>query len=612
LRRGRLLAVHDIVEFLRTREPFAELDERALEQLATRTEVEFFSAREVIFRQGEPTLRHVRIIRRGSVELVDRGRVLDLLGEGEWFGHPAMLTGLPTGWAARAAEDTLCYRLAADDVVPLLTRPTALRFVARSLMARPRPAMSSEPKDMTARPDLPARALIHEQLVTCAPDTPIREAARRMADGRASCALVTLGSGELGILTDHDLRVRVVAEGMPLDAPVSSVMSAPAVTAGPDELGSELTLTMIDRGVRHLPVLSEWGAVVGVVTDVDLLAAAARTPLIIRRAIEDARDLDELRQAAGRLLPSVVDLHDGGAGARQISAIMAAVMDAVARRLVELRLPDEALPPFAWLSLGSYGRREPAPSSDIDSGLAWQGETSPRLATLAQAVVEDLEQAGFTADPHGANAASPLFARSASDWRTTIAHWLEHPGEEKVLIAMSLLVDGRTVAGHGPPPEVLAILAEGRHHPPLLRLLQRLALAHRPPTAFLREIVVEHGGSHRGHFNIKRGGLLPIVNIARYAGMAAGTTSTSTRERLRAASAASILRDEAASALDEAFDLFTELRLEHQVEQLRAAKEPDDFVDPGSLNALTRRYVREAFRVVTAVQRALSSELVYR
>ena len=179
-----------------------------------------------------------------------------------------------------------------------------------------------------------------------------------------------------------------------------------------------------------------------------------------------------------------------------------------------------------------------------------------------------------------------------------------------MLIAVSLLFDGRVVAGRGQPPEVLQMLAEGRDRRSLLRLLQRLALAHRPPTGFLRDIVVEHGGQHRGHFNIKRGGLLPIVSIARYAGMAAGATSRSTPERLRAA-AAGILRDDQASSLDEAFDLFTELRLEHQVEQLRSAATPDDFVDPRTLNALSRRYVREAFRVVTAVQRTLSNELVY-
>jgi CBS domain-containing protein len=586
--------VHEIAEFLRGHMPFAELDEGALEQLAAGAEVERFPAGAPIFRQGDPAPAHARVIGHGAVELVDAGRVLDLLGEGEWLGHPAMRAALPAGAVARAAEDTVTYRLSADDVVPLLAQPAAI--------------------GAALRPDLTAAALMHEPLVTCSPETPVREAAARMAAARASCAVVALASGELGIVTDHDLRARVVAKGLSVDAPVSAVMSAPAVTAAPGDLGSALMVTMVDRAVRHLPVVSERGEAVGVVTDVDLLAAEARTPLMVRRAIETAADLDELRRAAGRLRAAVVALHDGHLGAPRIGAIMAAVVDALVRRLIELRLPGAGgpLPPFAWLSLGSYGRREPAPASDVDSGLVWDGAASPALAAVAEAVLADLERCGFPRDPHAANASHPLFARSASDWRATIAHWLEHPGEENVLIAVSLLADGRAVAGHGESPAVLDVLAEGRRHQLLVRLLQRLAVIYKPPTGFLRDIVVEHDGEHRGHFNIKRGGLLPVVDIARYAGIAAGATSTSTPARLRAAAAAGILRDEDATALAEAFDLFTELRLGHQVEQLRAGRDPDDFIDPRTLNPLTRRYVRDAFRVVAAAQRVLSNELVYR
>jgi CBS domain-containing protein len=176
---------------------------------------------------------------------------------------------------------------------------------------------------------------------------------------------------------------------------------------------------------------------------------------------------------------------------------------------------------------------------------------------------------------------------------------------------VSLLADGRVVATHGQSPDVLGLLAESRHHPPLMRLLQRLAVTYRPPTGFLRDIVIEHGGEHRGRFNIKRCGLLPIVDIARYAGMAAGAASTSTPDRLRAAADVGILGDDEAVSLQEAFDLFAELRLDHQVGQLRAGEPVDDFVDPKALDTLTRRYVREAFRVVSATQRALTNELVY-
>jgi CBS domain-containing protein len=605
---GETAAVDEVVDFLRDHEPFGELDEAALQRLAARIAVESFAAGEVIFGQGQPEMRCVRIVRRGGVELVDGGRVLDLLGEGEWFGHPAMLSGLPTGAAARAAEETVAYRLADDDAVSLLARPAGLRFVARSLVER----AQGRVQPIAAPPiDLPAHALIREELVMCSPDTPIREAARRMADARASSAVIHLSSGALGILTDRDLRVRVVAEDMPLDAPISSAMTSPAVTADANDLGSELMLAMVDQGVRHLPVVSARGEVLGVVTDVDVLAAESRAPLVVRRAIDEARDLDELRRAASHLGPSVVALHDARVGAVQIGAMLSALVDALICRLVALHAPSDG-PAFSWMSLGSYGRREPVPSSDVDSALGWQGEGAELVAVLARTVVDELDHIGLAADPHAANAAHPLFARSASDWRAAIADWLEHPEGAEVPFAVSLMVDGRVVASHGQAPEVLGVLAESRHHPLLMRVLQRLAVTYRPPTGFLRNIVVEQGGEHRGRFDIKRGGLLPIVDIARYAGMAAGATSTSTPDRLRAAADAGILRRDEAVSLQEAFDLFAELRLDHQVGQLRAGRQVDDFVDPKALDTLTRRYVREAFRVVSGTQRALTNELVYR
>src|SRR3954452_1877310 len=135
--------MHDIVEFLSRHEPFDALPEDALEDLAESVEVEFFPGGETIFRQGERPLQHVWVIRRGQVELVDSERVLDVLGEGELFGHRWTLAGLPAGFEARAAEDTLCYRLPADRAMTALARPAGLRYIAESLHARSLPSVST-------------------------------------------------------------------------------------------------------------------------------------------------------------------------------------------------------------------------------------------------------------------------------------------------------------------------------------------------------------------------------------------------------------------------------------------------------------------------------------
>src|SRR3954453_18357642 len=126
--------MHDIVEFLRRHAPFDDLSEKDLEDLAQSAEGEYLAAGTTIFRQQEGPMEHVRVVRRGAVELLDRGQVLDLLGEGELFGHPSMLSGLPTGFEARAAEGTTCYRIRAEVAHEPLSRPSGLRFVARSLL----------------------------------------------------------------------------------------------------------------------------------------------------------------------------------------------------------------------------------------------------------------------------------------------------------------------------------------------------------------------------------------------------------------------------------------------------------------------------------------------
>src|SRR6266508_3476448 len=172
--------MHDIAEFLGGRDPFSGLDEAALDELAARTEVEFFPAGTTIIPQGELPQGRIRVVRRGAIELLDEGRPVDLLGEGEMFGHPSVLSGLPTRYEARAQEDTLCYSLAADDVVPLLGRTASLRFLTRSLLDRNRQRTDEITPPSPEVAQQPASALVLRPPVICTPETALREAAKLM------------------------------------------------------------------------------------------------------------------------------------------------------------------------------------------------------------------------------------------------------------------------------------------------------------------------------------------------------------------------------------------------------------------------------------------------
>jgi CBS domain-containing protein len=626
---GRLIAapagaLSEVADFLRVHAPFDALAPSDVELVAASAEIEFHLAGTTIFAQGAEPAEHVRVVRSGAVEIIYDGSVLDLLLAGELFGHGSMLSGLPAGFTARAHEDTLCYRIGAEVAVRVLARPESVGFVARSLLttrgdAVGEPASARRPADASANGRDPAHqpvgSLIRAEPVVVEPATTIQETARMMNAAGATAVLVRL-AGTLGIVTDRDLRSRVVAAGLSAQEPISAVMTAPAYTIAPDRLGGGVLLEMLDRGFRHFPVISARGELVGVVEDLDLIAVETRNSFHIRRKIAAANTVEELAAAAAQLHPMVVALHDTKLAATSITAIYSVVLDALTRRLVELAVAElgEPATPFAWLALGSQARREAVPSSDVDSAIVWYGDGDegvirPHLHEVGKRVTAGLTACGLHADEHGAVASDLRFVRSEESWRRVARSWLEDPTQEKALILTSVLVDSRPVWGIHAGTPVAEEFCLAPRHPALLRLLARFALSYRPPTGFLRGLVVEHSGERRGQLDLKHGGVVPIVDLARWAAMSAGVTCTSTAERLRAAADAGTLPLSDARTLLEAHELVVGLRVRHQLDQLIAGETPDDYINPAELSPLTRSYLREAFRAVAAVQKRVAAEL---
>jgi CBS domain-containing protein len=614
-----MTVVPDIVEFLRRYPPFAELDPRCVDALAEAVEVEFFAAGATIFSQGAQPVEFLRVVRTGAVEVVHDGRVLDVMGPGEMFGHASMLSGLPTGFAARAAEDTLTYRIPEPIAAQELAGPRGLRLVTR-LLLEDRHHLRSGPHPDARADQLrqPVGAALRGAAVICTPATTLREAARLMTDAGATALVVDLGT-HLGVVTDSDLRARVVAEGVSSDERVSAVMTAPAFTVDSDRPGSEVLLDMLDRGVRHFPVTSPTGRVIGVIEDHDLVAAEGRSSFYLRRAVAGARSAEELRGAAAELRATVASLTRGGMPALDVMSVFSVVSDALTRRAIDLTITEmgEAPARFAWLSLGSQARREALPSSDLDSALVWmdgdrdEAEIRPYLGELASAVTDTMVACGFAPDGHRVNAADPLFVRSLDSWRNEARLVIADPTREKALVIVSVLVDSRPIWGVEGEPLIAEFFQRAPTRPILLRLLARFALAQRAPAGFTRGLVVDAAGESRARLDLKQSVVVPIVDLARWAGLSAGVTSASTTARLGAARDSGILSLDDARSLQDAFELASQLRLDHQVSQIETASALDDVIDPATLSPLVRGYLKEAFRAVTSVQGRIANEIAW-
>ena len=178
-----------------------------------------------------------------------------------------------------------------------------------------------------------------------------------------------------------------------------------------------------------------------------------------------------------------------------------------------------------------------------------------------------------------------------------------------MLIAVSILLDGRIVYGDG-GLDVKQLLFETGDRETLEQWMLRLALAAKPPTGFMRNIVVEGSGKRRGTFDIKHGGLLPIVDLARYAALKGRIAANSTLPRLRAAADEGVFDQTTARILEEAYELFSSPapRAPGRRSWSRATSRTTASTRK-QLDPLTRRYLRDAFREVAAVQRSLAGAL---
>jgi CBS domain-containing protein len=604
----------EITGFLERHPPFSALSGEALDRLAATAEIEYFPAGTEILRHEGPPSSHLFVVRTGAVELVDDGGVVDVLDEGESFGHPSLLSGLPPAFTVRAREDSLCLLFPAEAAVSVLSDPAGVRYVVATLSERLARAVSRRDPAPWGTGTIAQRV---RAPVTCDPRTSIRDAATRMTEAGERSVVVRLDDGGYGIVTDHDLRARVVTGEVAPDAPLETVVRSATPTVSPDRQVFEAVLDMLEKGVEQLVVVDDRGSLLGVVDHAALLDLNAPSPFVVRRGIEHARDVSELAAAVGELPHVAVRLLDASVEPLDVLSTLATTADAVTRRLTDLAIAELGEPPaaWAWLSLGSQARREQTLATDQDNALAYDGdrdEVDPYFAALAERVNGWLSDCGYALCRAGVMARNAGWRLPRAAWGDLFRTWLVAPTKRDVHMAM-IGLDLREVAGPlHVEQELLRILGSAPEHPYFLERLGQAALEHRPPLGFLRELVVERTGEHAGTLDLKTVGVGPIVSLARRHALAAGATATGTVARLRAAAAGGTLDETSAQELEEAFVAISRFRLEHQAAQVERGVAPDNHADPRELTPLARRQLKEAFRAVARAQRSLETPVATR
>lgn len=606
----------EIRDFLAGHAPFDRLPGEVVARLPRRCTMRYARRGSVVLDVGDHG-DGLYVVRSGAVEVRDdTGDLVDRVGTGEAFGMSSLLEHRPTRYRCTAVEDTLLLVLGPDAFAELYAaHPDFATFYAATHHARLSRAISNLQRATSGSTVLGTRVsnLVTREPVTTTPTATVADAAATMSAAGVSSILVVDGGTLRGIVTDRDLRNRVLATGLAPDNPVRSVMTSEPITLPSDALAFEALLEMVSRDIHHLPVVDEGGRPVGLVTTTDLVRLEHANPVYLAAAIGAHATLPEVVAEARGVPAALAQLVERDVTAADISRVATALGDAVRRRVVDLVEQELGPPPvpYSWVVLGSAAREEEGFAADQDHAIVLaadvDGAADAWFAELAERVTSVLEQCGWPRCPGDMMATNPRWRLSVEAWRRQFADWSREPQPDAVLHTATFH-DMRHLAGDRRLAEQVHLSSVSLASARLLGHLSRQALAMRPPLGFFRGLVLERHGEHRDTLDIKRP-ISAVVQLARIHALRAGSPALSTRRRLTAAAEAGMIGHDLAAELRDALELMSYVRLHHQAAQARNGEPPDNNVAPADLTQRQRRHLRDAFEIVRSAQHSLSSRL---
>jgi CBS domain-containing protein len=450
-------------------------------------------------------------------------------------------------------------------------------------------------------------------MIHAARDASIRDAARLMKKHRVSSLLIIDHGRLAGILTDRDLRERVLAEGISDTTAIEQVMTHDPLCIDAGGRLHDAQIKMMSEGIHHLPV-TKADQPVGIITLSDILRANNTEPLSLIQSINRSDNVDALKEAAKGLPALIVELVERDTRAMEVGRIVTAVSDSITKRLLLLAQSRYGEPPcdYAWLGFGSQARQEQVIGSDQDNGLLLPDGTTDEdkayFRDFTDFVNTGLDQCGMPCCPGDIMARNDKWRLTLQGWKDCFARWIQQPSPKAIMHA-SIFFDMRHIAGRAELTGSLHryVLDRAKNNTIFQAYMCDNALFHSPPLGFFKTFVLESDGDHNRMLDLKKRGTIPVVDIARNFALSVGLPAMNTIERLEGIVDSGTMSAEMSSSLIDAHEFIAGLRLEDQGRKYMAGQAVDNYLDPSRLSPLLRHQLKDAFAVVREAQAAMKA-----
>ncbi|MCR9249619.1 MAG: DUF294 nucleotidyltransferase-like domain-containing protein [bacterium] len=610
--------------FLSQFPPFDNLTEEILIEISENITVRYFQEGEFIFKQGEEQGEYWYVVRQGLVSLfADRlgeNSHVDKCEEGDIFGIRSLISGNEYRLSAQCEVESLIYQIDKSIFHKLFESHIQFsNYFARGYAMGQAVVRNREEGGQVEIPGLNELSQINSNrnVLTATAEQTIAEAALKMQERNVgSIVVINNDNYPIGIITDTDLRNKVIAAKISSDLPCSNIMSSPVKTIGPGPTSMEVLIEMIKSGAHHL-VITEDGTpnsrVAGIVSDHDIMLSQGNHPAALVKQIKNETDISKLSVIRDRVEDLLREYLRFDVSVDLIASLVSQINDEIIRKAVknglaklEQTYPGLSDVPFAFLSLGSEGREEQLLRTDQDNALVYANgfdEFEKGFLALAEHVNQVLIDCGFEECPADIMARNSKWNQPVTKWKSYFTDWISSPDPQAVMHA-TIFFDYRRVYGdQSLVDELNSHISESiQENEIFLNFLAQNALQNPPPVGFFKGFLLEKDGRHKDQFDIKGRAMMPISDMARLLALSKGIfNNPSTIHRWKEIQKSEPNHQELISEVIESYKVL----LKHRADFGLKNKDSGRFINPKDLNKLERQMLKKVFDPITELQEVI-------
>jgi len=452
--------------------------------------------------------------------------------------------------------------------------------------------------------------------VPCNVNDTVMAAAEMMRDESVSSLIACDDNLQpIGIMTDRDLRNKVVAGGLdPLIAKVKTVMTTPVISVQEDDTLFEVLYQMSRNRIHRVGVIDTKKTLVGLINESDIIRLQDRSPQRLLQAVDAAESIADLKKIHHDSEQLVVFLSRNGVRTNDLVQMISLINDQITSQLVGLLKQGrfkEMGKKSAFMVLGSEGRREQTLKTDQDNAIIIADDASSNdiadIEAFSHVLIDALIEIGVPECPGGIMARNEFWRRSLADWKRAIDSWVGSPSGQNIL-NFSMFSDMRTLCGD-PMLEVQLkeyIVAVAEENSIFLARMAQNVCRFASPLGMFGQIKVESSGTHLGSLDLKKAGIFALTEGVKILALSAGMLGGTTHERLAVLQQKDILSPAQVSDIEASFNLLTFMRLRGQVNSAAAGREITNYITPGSLDRVEKGRLKLALEVVKSFQGSLS------